>query len=347
VKHHSLDEIRNQARACAETLARAPERLQQLRPLFLSSYDLVVMTGCGSSQHLAKSAAWYWREVLGREVIALPASELFQRPQHYLDDGTRPLVFAISRTGATSETVRAVERLRADYGAATVAITGEPQTIIGSACDLEISFEESREYSVAMTQAFTSLLYGLCLFGDGLAEGRDEAVLARIPHMLSSALGETETLVKPIAENLSFTRFIYLGGGTLWAVASEAALKMTEMALETSVEHRTLEFRHGPKAILDETALVTIYPSEEDGPYLGVLLDEIFATGATVLYVGDPPTTEKRLLTIKLGLGEPDRIKPILFAHIGQELAYWRAVARGCNPDLSRHLTRTVTLQPQ
>jgi len=344
-EHNSFHEIYGQAQVCAETLKRAPERLKRLRALLSGNYSSIVMTGCGSSQHLAKLAGWYWREVLGAESIALPASELLQRPRHFLKDDSRPLVFAISRTGGTSETRLAVETLRDRYEATTIAITGEPDTPIGRVCDLELAFDESREKSVAMTQAFTSILYGLCLLADGMAGGIDAALLNQVPEILSRQLGETETIVRPFAEDLSLTRFIYLGSGALWPTASEAALKMTEMALETAVEHRTLEFRHGPKAILDRAALVTIFPTEADEPYLTVLLNEVLATDARVLFVGESPVSHERIQVLNTRVDLPERLKPIAFAHIGQELAYWRAVARGCNPDVSRHLVRTVMLQ--
>jgi fructoselysine-6-P-deglycase FrlB-like protein len=45
------------------------------------------------------------------------------------------------------------------------------------------------------------------------------------------------------------------------------------------------------------------------------------------------------------GTGLPEIFCPVLFAHVGQLLAFWRAVERGLNPDAPPHLRRTVTLE--
>lgn len=302
------------------------------------------MIGCGSSYHLALSAAWFWQEELGGQVKALPSSELLQRPEHYLDRKGRPLVIAISRTGGTTETLLALERLRASYGALSVAVTGEANTPIGKACDLELAFDESLERSIVMTRAFTSMLYGLCLLADGIAGHKQESLLREVPAMLESDLSAAERVVRRLAGKLEFKRFIYLGGGALWPVACESALKMTEMAIETALNYRTLEFRHGPRTLLDETTLVTLFSTSEDTPYIPALVNDILVTRASLLLVDNGAQPRERLYVLKTTDCRIESLRPVLLAQVGQQLAYWRAAALGRNPDNPPNLTRTVTL---
>jgi glucosamine 6-phosphate synthetase-like amidotransferase/phosphosugar isomerase protein len=133
-------------------------------------------------------------------------------------------------------------------------------------------------------------------------------------------------------------------------LADECALKLTEMALDTALSHRTLEFRHGPKATLVETDQVIIFPVRAERQHAQTLLAEIGATGAATLVVSsddDAPVSTKEARTERFllpGDAVADMFLPALYAHTGQLLAYWRAAGRDLNPDAPPHLARTVLL---
>ena len=134
-------------------------------------------------------------------------------------------------------------------------------------------------------------------------------------------------------------------------LADECALKLTEMALDTAFSYRTLEFRHGPKATLNSTDQLVIFPVEAERPHLGTLVREITATGARVLVVdaqllesADPRIATLIIPQSAIRDSHFESFRPALYAHIGQLIAYWRAAARDLNPDAPRHLARTVLL---
>lgn len=343
----TLSEIYNQARACAETIGLASSRLRKVEPLLpFDQYTDIIITGCGSSHHLAICASFAWSQMLGRSVSAVAASELMHFADHYLMPQARPLVVAISRSGGTSEVRLAVERLRKDYGARAVAVTGEPGGAVARVCDVELAFTECYERSVVMTQAFTCMLTGLYLLAD-TATGRTRlSEIERIPQVVARALEPSEQVLRPIAESERINKFFYLGSGPMKGLADECALKMTEMALAQAVSHRALEFRHGPKAALDCNSQVIIFPVAAERPHLATLIDEIDATDARTLVVADSHAADLNVLqrNSEISNFKFEIFLPAAYAHVGQLLAYWRAAARDMNPDAPPHLARTVLL---
>lgn len=347
----TLSEIYHQAASCQRTVELACERsriFEQFLPL--DAYTDIIITGCGSSHHLALCASFAWSGTLERPVAAIASSELAHFPEHYLVRDAKPLVIAISRSGDTTEVKLAVDRLRRDYGARSLAITTEGNEV-ANVCDAGIMFDECLERSVVMTQAFTCILVGLYLLVDGATGGRRASEIRETPRLIDDAVQSTEKVIRPLAEDQNISRFFFLGSGPMKGLADECALKLTEMALDTAFSYRTLEFRHGPKATLNSTDQVVIFPVEAERPHLDTLLAEITETGARVLVVNAQPLefSDSRVTTLivpqsAIRNSKFETFRPALCAHLGQLLAYWRATARNLNPDAPRHLARTVLL---
>jgi glucosamine--fructose-6-phosphate aminotransferase (isomerizing) len=337
-------EIYSQAQAVRVTLELADERHCRLAPLLQpSSYTEVVFTGCGSSYHLAQAAAFSWGQLTGVRSHAHPSSELVHFPTSYLNGDSRPLVFAISRTGGTDETVLALEKLKSRYRALSIAATSDPKSDLGRLSDLHLVFEECPEQSVVTTQAFTSMWLGLVLLADSCSDKPLIGTLKHLPETLEYHLSLSEDSIRPLAEDNSVDKFVFLGSGPFFPLAAEAALKMAEMALTSSAFYHTLEFRHGPKAILTPRSSVVMLPVEFERPQIGTLLSEIDETGARALVVSDQPIASgAEQLNLRSGL--PEIFQPVLFAHVLQQLAFHRAIARGLDPDAPPHLVRTVKL---
>ncbi|PYT06746.1 MAG: hypothetical protein DMF60_08655 [Acidobacteria bacterium] len=348
----TLSEIYHQADSCRRTVERARERgriFEQFLPL--KDYTDILLTGCGSSHHLAMCASFGWSEMLSRPVVAVAASELAHFPEHYLERGSKPLVIAISRSGDTTEVRLAVERLKREYGARSLAVTSDGGSL-GNACDAEIVFDECIERSVVMTQAFTCILVGMYLLVDSATGEQRAGEIGQLARLINDSVLTTENGIRALADDDGISRFFFLGSGLMKGLSDECALKLTEMALDTAFSYRTLEFRHGPKATLNSKDQVIIFPVEAERPHLNTLVAEITATGARVLVVDVqlPEFTDSRVATLinsqpEIRNPKFEVFRPALYAHIGQLLAYWRAAARGLNPDSPRHLARTVILE--
>src|SRR5262245_6573663 len=72
-------------------------------------YDQVIFTGCGSTYYLSLSAAALYQELTGCSARAVPASELLFNSGTVLTN-QKTLLVAVSRSGTTTETIKATER---------------------------------------------------------------------------------------------------------------------------------------------------------------------------------------------------------------------------------------------
>ena len=113
---------------------------------------------------------------------------------------------------------------------------------------------------------------------------------------------------------------VYLGTGWALGIAHEAALKVRESALAWAESYPSADYRHGPLAVAGDRSLVTMLGDVPDG-----LPADVAATGARVR------------------VGERDPLAELVLA---QRVALELARLRGQDPDVPRHLTRSVVLTP-
>jgi glutamine---fructose-6-phosphate transaminase (isomerizing) len=115
-------------------------------------------------------------------------------------------------------------------------------------------------------------------------------------------------------------------------------LKMKEMALTVSEPFRFLEFRHGPKSMVDTQTLVVGLLSESSRLHEEAVLEEMKALGGQVLALAE----SKADITFASGL--PERARGVLYLPVLQLMACYRAANRGYNPDSPHNLTKVIEL---
>lgn len=124
---HTYHEIVSQPEAWANALNVVEQARSGLSRLFDADYDQVLFTGCGSTYYLSLAAAALFQEMTGRLARAVPGGELLLNPATAVgqvsDLSHKTLLVAVSRSGSTTETVRAVEQFKAQKRGAVIAIT--------------------------------------------------------------------------------------------------------------------------------------------------------------------------------------------------------------------------------
>ncbi len=334
-------EIYGQPEALRETLRRASARFADVAEIGpLEHFTDVIFTGCGSSHHIALYAAHVWGTMLGLRARALPASELVNFPQAYLRADARPLLWAISRSGGTDETVLAAERTKAFSRATIIALTTDPQSALGRAADVHLVFSECPEHSLVTTGSLTCMMLGLLLLADAYKGGSLQAEAAELPEQIARGLREHELPVRAQAEDMTYSHIIFLGSGPFYALAAEAALKMIEMARTPAHFYPLLEFRHGPHLLLSPETLVIIFPAHAERPYVGRVLQEVRSARARAWVLSERTWPEVEALA--WGGSASELLRPILLAPCVQQFAFWRAIAVGANPDAPPQLARAV-----
>jgi glutamine---fructose-6-phosphate transaminase (isomerizing) len=338
---------------CLQALkqSREVDRFLQLT----SSRRDFLFVGCGSSYYLAQTAASSWTALTGLGARAIPASELLLFPNLLSGPGVAPQAVLISRSGHTSEILKAAEYLKSK-AAPGVAISCTPGQPIQALASATICLAPADEQSTVMTRSFTSMLIALEFLAAKLAG--NSAFLQRLDMVPGSAQPVLDSMVPRIrdfVEERQFADYVYLGQGPYYGLACEGALKVTEMSCSYAQSFHTLEFRHGPKSIVGPETLVAFLVSESGREPERDLVEEVKRLGGTTLVIANKP--DERIqkasdLAVDLNLSEASEAiseYSNLPAYIlpGQLIGLYTGLKKGLDPDQPRNLSRAVILEEQ
>ncbi len=332
--YFTVDEILSQTKAWAEALAVA-SLVQLPKP---ADIDQVIFTGCGSCYYLSLSAAALFQELTGRTARAVPAGELLLNPQVALPQAGRLLLVGVSRSGTTTETLRAVERFRESGRGPVVAISTDGAGLSDLA-DVAILIPKGHEESIAQTRSFASMHVAasvLCARMAGNTEMLD--AMSALPIAGRRLLDACEPIAHELGEDLGLDRFYFLGSGIRYGLACEANLKMKEMSLTHSEPFHFLEYRHGPKSLAGPGALVVGLVSDKNRLQELAVLDEMKELDSRTLSLAETDAD------IAFESGIPESVRAILYLPALQLMAFYRSLAKGLNPDRPHNLTAVVQL---
>ncbi len=308
----------------------------------------ILFLGCGTSFYLAEAAAATWTLFTGKLARALPASEpmLFPKLALLQSPGTQAVV--ISRSGQTSEAVRAAEILTRDYKISTLGITCAAGSQLARACGSTIELTTSDEKSTVMTRSFTSMLLVLQSLAAAYGEGGNAGgAVPAISATLASKIHEFSERIEGFVAGRSFADYVFLAQGPFFAIGREAGLKVMEMSCSYGQTYHTLEFRHGPKAIVAAETCLTFFLSESGYEAEVEVLREMKELGGTIIAVcnrASGAVRDSSDLVIELGatVPEPWLLSPYIAP--AQLLGFHSGIKKGLNPDEPRNLTRVVIL---
>jgi glutamine---fructose-6-phosphate transaminase (isomerizing) len=284
---HTYQEIMSQPQAWTRTL----EHLQTLQSNLVDVYangnfEDIIFTGCGSTYYLSVAAATLAREA-GLEARALPASELWLYPTSSYSN-KKTLLVAVSRSGETTETIKAVEAFKAKARGSVITLVCYPQSALAKLGDINVILEAGQEQSIAQTRAFTVLylatVYLVMSWSKHQAELNE---LSNLPAVCKRLLNDYRTLAERHGRNLGLERFYFLGSGARYGLANELSLKMKEMTLSHSEPFHFMEFRHGPKSMANEDTLMIGLVSEANAISEQAVLNDMKKQGAHILGLGE------------------------------------------------------------
>lgn len=336
---HTWHEIQSQPDAWAATLALLRERTNDLERLF-EQHDgqQVVFIGCGSTYYLSVAAAASFREITGRSALGLPASEVWLSPHTALPGSGPALLVAISRSGETSETLRAVRAFQAAGRGPVLTLSCYADRALAQLGDENVVLAAGQEQSIAQTRAF-STLYIATLWLAALQAGRRDLLAAadRLPDACRAVLAASGEPARSLGHAAELENVFWLGSAARYGLACELSLKMKEMSLTNSEPFHFLEFRHGPQSMARPGTLIVGLCSDANAAHEQAVLDEMRAYGATTIAAG---AHRAEVLLEQLH----EAVRGPLYLPFGQLLAYERAVYRGLTPDRPAQLSAVVKL---
>ncbi len=200
----------------------------------------------------------------------------------------------------------------------------------------------AQEQSIAQTLSFSTMLFT----AQGMAAqigGHDLAPLGRVPNACHTLLDQFYPQATQWGTAQGIERFFFLGSGYRYGIACEAMLKMKEMSITHAEAYHCLEFRHGPKALVDEHALVVGLLGRETLVHeAAVLLEMTEMGGKTLAFVPGEPTVGD--YTVNLPGDLPAWTLPALYLPILQSMGHARSLHKGLDPDNPRNLSAVVLL---
>lgn len=337
---YTRTEIFSQPEAWAATLQQLQALATEIIAAARQNNDQAVLfTGCGSTYYLALAAAAVCQQMVKIPARALPASEVWLYPDSAYLPAQSTLLVAISRSGETTETLRAVEAFKARGQGKVITLSCYPRMPLATAGHLNLVLEAGQEESVAQTRAF-SVLYLGAVFMAALWANRSDLLDAMdaLPAAGSHLLRVYAETAQQFGKDLSLERFYLLGSGLRYGLAAEISLKLKEMSLSHSEPFHFFEYRHGPMSMVTPKTLLYGMVSEAHQAAESQVLKEMQARGAQVLSLGETGTD------VTFSSGVPEVVRNVLYLPVGQLIAFERSLAKGLNPDRPNNLETVVRL---
>lgn len=315
------------------------EILSSLGNVDFSKYEEIIFVGCGSSYHLAKAAERFFVRVLKKPSKAIVGSEVLYSSDAVLIEGRKYLSFVLSRSGESTETVKAAEVLKKKYNSDIIGVSCEKNSSLLKLSDLKVHIPLDEE-AIVMTGSFSATLMILNILALE-ASGKDSGIVKEVVENAQDILEQAKELFEDL-KLTDYNNYVFLGFGEYYGIAKESSLKLQEMTISHTEAFPTLDYRHGPKSLVDERCLIVMNLTKEGYEEEMKLVKELEGYGGTVVTVGEKTGSKYH---ISLGYEMPfdgiDSFIRVLPIHImGLKLAE----LKGVDVDKPRNLSKVVII---
>jgi glutamine---fructose-6-phosphate transaminase (isomerizing) len=317
----------------------------------------VQIIACGTSYN-AGLVAKYWLEDIAKIPCNVEvASEYRYRHPILLND---TLFVTLSQSGETADTVEALKiAKKINSNINTLCITNSAESSLTRLSDLIFLTHAGPEIGVASTKAFTTQLVALALLTSCIGKLKNKinkkqekeivSGLKRLPGLINEALLQ-EIQIKKLAVSLkNKNSALFLGRGTMHAIAMEGALKLKEISYIHAEAYPAGELKHGPIALIDKNMpVIAIAPNDELLEKLKSNLQEVKSRGSQMIVFEDEKSKVQAMKAMKVipitsNLGRITA--PIIFTIPLQLLSYHVALIKGTDIDKPRNLAKSVTVE--
>ena len=357
-RHFMLKEIEEQPKALRDTMAS--RIIEDTGRIVLDNIKLgkeelqkisrIHIVACGTAYH-AGMVGKYAIERLARIPVEAEVASEFRYKDPILDE--RSLVMVISQSGETADTLAAL-RLAKERKARVIAITNVVGSSVSREADDVLYTWAGPEIAVASTKAYITQLSCMYMIALHFAHqlGRDH-----FKELLNS-LKQTPQMVEDMIKSKHESRFadhrfnakniFFIGRGLDYYTALEGSLKLKEISYVHSEAYAAGELKHGTIALIEEGSLVIALATQGD-LYQKLLsnIKEVKARGAYVLAISQEGHREVEKVADEVFYipSVNDLLASIPTIPILQMVAYYIAVARGCDVDKPRNLAKSVTVE--
>jgi len=317
----------------------------------------VQIVACGTSYH-AGLVAKYWLEDIAKIPCNVEVASEYRYRHPILLNGT--LFVALSQSSETADTVEALKTaMKINSSISSLCISNSSESSLTRLSDLNFLTHAGPEIGVASTKAFTTQLVALALLVCSIGKLKNtintkqekEIVdgLRRLPGLINDALLQESQIKKLAARFKDKNSALFLGRGTMYAIAMEGALKLKEISYIHAEAYPAGELKHGPIALIDKNMpVIAIAPNDELLGKLKSNLQEVKSRGSQMIVFEDEdskvqPMEAMEVIQITSNLGRISA--PIIFTIPLQLLSYHVALIKGTDVDMPRNLAKSVTVE--
>jgi len=360
-QHFMLKEIHEQPKAIKDTLS---PRLNENNEIVLDDIKLtkedldkinkIIIVACGTAAY-AGLIGKYAIEKFAKIPVEWDIASEFRYRDPFVDDKT--LVIAISQSGETADTLAALREAK-NKGARVMAVTNVVGSRISREADDVFYTWAGPEIAVASTKAYITQLIAMYLIAlnMGLKRGvlskeRHDEVLTELkvlPEKAEKVLDNKVILQELADKQFNNQSVFYIGRGLDDHISKEGSLKLKEISYIHSEAIAAGELKHGTIALIEEGTLVVALATQ-DYLYDKMLsnIKEVKARGAYVIAIAKESNKEiEKSADVVIYIPDTmDEVTSILSVIPLQLLAYYIAVARGCDVDKPKNLAKSVTVE--
>jgi len=311
---------------------------------YFKSKEHFIFVGCGSSYSNAKSFAMLCNMSTGVPAMALAAGDILLHAERYKKCIDGAGVVFISRSGRTSELIKALDKLKEIGCKIEVAsFICADDTPLGEKSDLVLSTPWAFDESVCQTRCVTNAYY-MAVYISAKITG-NAAVLADLQLLLKDGPGymaKAEELSKELA-TMPWTHSVVLADAELEGIAEEGSLVFKEVCQLPSSYHHSLDVRHGPMVLIGKETLVIVALGTSCELEVNLLKD-IVTKGATVVALSDVCAEFDGVLTSSFGASLSHAAMGVPLIILCQMIAYYKSKETGADPDKPTGLDPWIAL---
>ena len=364
LNYHTYREIRQQPAVWKKTygliLARKDE-IQSFVDKYIADGYKIVLTGAGTSAYIGDALEPALHKTSFTGARALATTDIITYPDFYFSPDDKVLLVSFARSGNSPESVGAVKTVEKYAGSvAHIFITcnenGELAQMKGANILTVLLPPETNDLSLAMTSSYSTMYLACSMIANIHDLQNQKWMIDTLSDCVEKAMDRHEEDICKIADT-DFSRAVFLGSGTLRGVAEESSLKLQELTdgRIMCAHDSFLGFRHGPKALVNDQALmVYLYsPAESVQRYEYDLVRQIKNGCGAKAYIMVCRCAPEGLdssywdLCVETRLPEnfPGFYGGVAYVFVAQMLGLFKSIKYGLNPDspsVSGNISRVV-----
>lgn len=360
-EHFMIKEIHEQPKGVYDTLHRRLDKEDHivLDGIKITKEDLdkinkVYIVACGTAYH-AGLVGKYAIEKFAKIPVEVDVASEFRYRDPFVDENT--LFIAVSQSGETLDTLAALREAKRK-GARILSVVNVVGSSVARESDDVFYTWAGPEIAVASTKAYTTQLVSMYLIALHMAVTKGTldkerynqiiAELKTMPDKVQQILDDYRKIQHLADAQFNNESVFFMGRGLDVNVAHEGSLKLKEISYINSFAIAAGELKHGTIALIEDGTMVVALATQ-DHLYEKMLsnIQEVRARGAYVVGVAKEGNKEiEKTADVVLYIPDTlDELTPVLSVIPLQLMAYYIAVARGCDVDKPKNLAKSVTVE--